>query len=268
MTVEPELAGELASLSVELAEGAALLIRAARGRTRAIGVKSTPTDLVTDVDRETERWLTEQIVLRRPDDSILGEEGASRAGPSSVRWIIDPIDGTVNFVLGLPLYAVSVAAEVDGQVVAGAVTNVATGELFRARAGHGAFLGEQRLFGPREVPLDRAVVGTGFSYDAGVRAQQGAVVAALLPRVADIRRLGSAALDLCQVAAGRLDAYFESGLRPWDYAAGALIAAEAGCRVAGPAGAAPSSRLVLASGRSAAGDLATLLAGLGADVSS
>ncbi|MEO9138391.1 MAG: inositol monophosphatase family protein [Jatrophihabitans sp.] len=268
MSDASELSGELAVLAVELAEGAARLIRAARGRALAVGVKSTPTDLVTDVDRAAESWLTEQIERRRPDDSILGEEGASRTGTSLVRWILDPIDGTVNFVLGLPQYAVSVAAELDGQVVAGAVINVATAEMFRACVDRGAFLGERRLDGPREVPLARAVVGTGFSYDAEVRRRQGAVVAALLPQVADIRRLGSAALDLCHVADGRLDAYFESGLHPWDYAAGALIAAEAGCRVSGPSAAAPSSRLVIASGASVATELADLLGVLGADVSS
>ena len=152
----------------------------------------------------------------------------------------------------------SVAAELDGQVVAGAVCNPAAGEIFHARRGGGAWLrrtgerrsdaagGDARLSGPRRVPLERAVVGTGFAYDAATRQRQAAAVAPLLPRIGDIRRLGSAALDLCAVAAGRLDAYFETGLHLWDYAAGALIAAEAGCVVHGPDGGPPSARFVMA----------------------
>src|SRR5262249_2627280 len=147
---------------------------------------------------------------------------------TGVRWLVDPIDGTVNFVLGLRQYAVSVAAEVDGVVIAGCVHNPESGETFHATRGGGAFAGERRLAGPRDIPLERAIVGTGFGYDPVVRARQGVVVAAMLPRIGDIRRLGSAALDLCALAEGRLDAYFEAGLNPWDWAAGLLIATEVG----------------------------------------
>jgi myo-inositol-1(or 4)-monophosphatase len=183
-----------------------------------------------------------------------------------VRWLLDPIDGTVNFVLGLPQYAISVAAEVDGTTVAGAVFNPAAGELYQARAGHGAFLGSRRLSGPRDVPLARAVVGTGFGYAAARRARQAPVVAALLPQVGDIRRLGSAALDLCAVAAGRLDAYYEAGLNPWDYAAGTLIAQEAGCAVSGLRGRPPEPRFVAAAGPSTAQAFFDLLERLDADI--
>lgn len=180
-------------------------------------------------------------------------------------------DGTVNFVLGLPQYAVSVAAAVGGEVVAAAVCNPVTRELFRARRGGGAFLGasftpaDERLTGPRDVPLARAVIGTGFAYDAGRRRRQVAIVSELLPRVADIRRLGAASLDLCAVAAGRLDGYFEAGLNEWDYAGGGLVAREAGCRASGLRGAAPSQRLVVVSGSDLHDDLLALLTELDAD---
>jgi myo-inositol-1(or 4)-monophosphatase len=249
--------------------GAAKQINTALGELGTSGLvvtaKSTATDLVTASDRASERWLVEQILAERPEDGVLGEEGANRTGTSGVRWVIDPIDGTVNFVLGLPQYAVSVAAEVHGEVLAGAVCNVASGELFRAVRGGGAYLGAQRLTGPRTVPLDRAVVGTGFGYDASRRERQSRVVAAVLPVVADIRRMGAASLDLCAVAAGRLDGYFEAGLNRWDYAAGTLIAAEAGCVVTGLRSRLPSDVMTVAAGKSLAPDLIALLERLDAD---
>jgi myo-inositol-1(or 4)-monophosphatase len=255
----------LAEIAVELATGAGQVIRDRRREAFTIDTKSTPTDVVTDVDRSTEAYILDRLASRRPHDAILGEEGGGHPGETGVRWLIDPIDGTVNFVLGLPQFAVSVAAEIDGQVVAACVHNPLSGEVFRATLGGGAFLGEQRLAGPRDVPLERAVVATGFAYDAGLRARQGAVVAQLLPRIADIRRLGSAALDLCATAAGTLDGYFEVGLNPWDWAAGALVAGEAGCLVSGLRGHGPSSAMTAAAGRRLAGDLFALLESLGAD---
>lgn len=263
---EQDLSAELERTAIELAGGAAELVRVARQSPLAVDAKSTATDLVTDADRESERWLVEQLARRRPGDAVLGEEGGERGSAGSgVRWVIDPIDGTVNFVLGLPFYAVSVAAEVSGTVVAGAVCEPTSGELFHARAGGGAFAGGRRLRGPRDVPLERAVVGTGFAYDRERRGRQAAVVAALLPRVADIRRLGAASLDLCAVAAGRLDAYFESGLSPWDHAAGALIALEAGCVVTGLRSRPPGAHLVAAAGAALMPELSRLLEELGAD---
>jgi myo-inositol-1(or 4)-monophosphatase len=260
---------DLAAFAVRLATGAADQINSGLTELRTAGLvidsKSTLTDLVTASDRASEQWLVAEILRVRPEDGVLGEEGADRHGTSGVRWVIDPIDGTVNFVLGLPAFAVSVAAEVHGTVVAGAVCNIATGELFHAAAGGGAFLADQRLTGPRDVALARAVVGTGFGYDAERRTRQVAVVAELLPRVADIRRMGAASLDLCSVAAGRLDGYFEAGLNPWDYAAGALIAAEAGCVVGGLRSEPVSATMTVAAGSSFAGDLIALLEELDAD---
>lgn len=257
--------GELLDMCVSLVSGAAVLVRDARRAGMSVATKSTATDLVTDVDTKCEQWLRQQILGRRPDDAILGEETAGSSGSSGVRWLVDPIDGTVNFVLGIPLYAVSVAAEVDGEVVAGAVANPVSGELFRASRGGGAFCGEQRLTGPRAVPLDRAVVGTGFGYDVRLRTGQGAVAARLLGHIADLRRLGCAALDLCFLAAGRLDAYFEAGLHVWDYAAGGLIVAEAGGVVSGLHDRAPSTRLYAAAGPALAPAFFGLLESLGAD---
>jgi myo-inositol-1(or 4)-monophosphatase len=239
---------ELGKLAADLAAGAAELVASYTAAEQQVTVKSTETDLVTQSDRAAEAWLVEQILRARPDDAILGEEGGERPGHSGVRWVIDPIDGTVNFVLGIPQYAVSVAAEVEGTVVAGAVCNVATSQLYTAVLGGGAFLADRRLRGPRDVPLARAVIGTGFGYEAGRRARQVALLAELLPHIADIRRMGAAALDLCAVAAGQLDAYFEIGLNQWDFAAGVLIATEAGCSAGGLANGVPSTGLTVVAG--------------------
>jgi myo-inositol-1(or 4)-monophosphatase len=256
---------ELEELAVHLAEGAGAVVQEGRLTALQVTAKSTATDLVTEVDRASERWLVEQVRAERPGDGILGEEGGERSGSTGVRWIVDPIDGTVNFVLGLPEYAVSVAAEVAGQVVAGAVANPVTGETFHARVGGGAYLGTDLLTGPRDVPLSRAVIGTGFGYDAQLRARQVAALVSLLPQVGDIRRLGAASLDLCYVAAGRLDGYFEAGLSPWDHAAGGLVASEAGCLASGLRGRAPSSRLYAVAGAHAAEAFFALLESVDAD---
>jgi myo-inositol-1(or 4)-monophosphatase len=255
---------DLERLCVELADGAAAVVRDRRRDSHAVSAKSTATDLVTEVDRATEQWLVEQLATRRPADAILGEEGGGRPGTSGVRWLLDPIDGTVNFVLGLPHYAVSVAAEVDGAVVAGAVANPVSGETFRARRGGGAWLGDQRLAGPRDIPLARAVVATGFGYDAGLRSRQVAAAQPLLPRLGDIRRLGAASLDLCFLAAGRVDGYFEAALNPWDHAAGGLVAAEAGCLRSGLHGRPPGRHLYAAAGPGLAAEFFALLESVGA----
>jgi myo-inositol-1(or 4)-monophosphatase len=241
MTAAPEPAA-LLDLAVSTAREAADLV--ARGRASAgeqVDVKSSPVDIVTAVDRACEELVTSRLLGARPDDGLLGEEGGERSGTSGVRWVVDPIDGTTNFVYGLPAYAVSIGAEVDGRVVAGVVLNAATGELWSATAGGGAHLtvpgaDPVRLTGSRPDSLERALVATGFGYDAEQRRAQAAVVAELLPRIRDIRRHGSAALELCTVAAGRVDAYYEMHLNRWDFAAGALVAAEAGVVVTGLAG--------------------------------
>ena len=224
----------LLAIAVRLARGAGELTVALRpaGRTLDVDRKTSPTDVVTEVDRASERWLLDRLAEERPNDAVLGEEGADRAGGSGVRWVVDPIDGTVNFLYGLRPYAVSVAAERDGVVVAGCVHDPTANETFSAALGLGAYRDGEPVGGSWVADrLDTAVVATGFAYDAGTRAAQGLVLAGLLPRVGNVRRLGSAALDLCYVAAGRLDAYYEHGLKHWDSAAGALIAAEAGALV-------------------------------------
>jgi myo-inositol-1(or 4)-monophosphatase len=239
MAAPPDPA-ELLALAVATAREAADLV--ARGRASAgdrVDVKSSPVDVVTAVDTASERLIVDRLLGARPDDAVLAEEGAAREGGSGVRWVVDPIDGTVNFLYDLPAYAVSIAAEVDGVVRAGAVLNVATGDLFTATTGGGAWLSTParpepvRLTGSRPASLEQTLVATGFGYQQEQRRAQGAVVAALLPRVRDIRRFGSAALDLCAAAAGRIDAYYELHLNPWDHAAGALVAAEAGLVASG-----------------------------------
>jgi myo-inositol-1(or 4)-monophosphatase len=206
----------------------------------AVQSKTTPTDPVTVVDTETERLLRDQLARLRSGDAVLGEEGGGPTDPAdivpgAVTWVLDPIDGTVNFVYGIPAYAVSVAAQIDGVSVAGAVADVVGERLYSAGAGLGAHVtdaqGTRRLQCSAVDDLSLALVGTGFAYSHRRRSVQAGLVSKMLPKVRDVRRIGSAALDLCMVAAGRLDAYYEHGLHAWDSAAGALIAAEAGARV-------------------------------------
>ena len=220
------------------------------GRPEVTGTKSSPTDVVTEMDRAAEALITGRLRAERPGDAFLGEEGGE-SGRGRVRWIIDPLDGTVNYLYGLADWAVSIAAEVDGALVAGVVAVPVRGEVFTAVAGGGAWL--RAGGGPpvtlrcnTGVPLAQALVATGFGYAAGRRAVQGEVVAAVLPRVRDIRRGGSAAVDLCSVAAGRVDAFYERGLNYWDYAAGGLIATEAGARLGGLGGRPASPGFALA----------------------
>jgi myo-inositol-1(or 4)-monophosphatase len=261
----PPVAGELLELAVTVARRAAKLVRARRAEGIAdVGTKSTVTDLVTEADRAVERLIVEQIRQRRPHDDLLGEEygEANLAGAdrhSTVRWVVDPIDGTVNFVYGLPVYAVSIAAQIAGHSVAGVVVNAATGEEWTASRGGGAWR-DGRILRPSAVTdLGQALVATGFAYDAAVRAEQAAVVAGVLPRVRDIRRFGAASVDLCYVAEGRFDAYFERGLNPWDHAAAGLVAVEAGLVVTGLRGAPPGGDMVLAAPPALHGPLHDLL---------
>ncbi len=195
--------------------------------------KSSPTDPVTIADQRAEELIVEGLSADRPNDGIMGEEGANRTGTSGYDWHVDPIDGTTNFVYGLPAFSVSVAVAYHDVVVAGAVYNPSTDEMFTATLGGGAFLNESALAVTETDDLALALIATGFSYHAERRASQAATVAQLLGQIRDIRRFGSAALDLCSVAAGRVDAYYEDGLNRWDYAAGLLIAEEAGASSSG-----------------------------------
>jgi myo-inositol-1(or 4)-monophosphatase len=260
-------ASTLLDLAVSAARAGAEL--AARRRAEGlgeVGTKSTDTDLVTAADRAVERLLIEILLGARPDDRVLGEEGgATGTGDGSVRWVIDPIDGTVNYVYGLPQYAVSVAAEVDGQVVAGVVRNAATGEEWTAIRGGGAWRDGHRLAGSAATTLDRCLIATGFGYDAARRAHQAAVLAHLLPLVRDVRRFGAAAIDLCLAAEGKLDAYYEKGLNAWDHAAGGLVATEAGLLVTGLRGAPPGPTMVIAAMPAVYDELHTMLVELDAD---
>jgi myo-inositol-1(or 4)-monophosphatase len=222
--------------------------------------------VVTAADRAVERQVVEALRAERPDDRVLGEEYGDSTGRSTsrVRWILDPIDGTVNYLYGLPLYAVSLAAEVDGVVVAGVVRNPATGDEWTATLRGGAWRDGRPLTGSTRDTLDQALVGTGFGYDAARRAHQGVVLAGLITRIRDIRRLGAAAIDLCLAAEGRLDAYFEKGLNHWDHAAGGLVATEAGLVVSGLDGAPPGPDMLVAAPPALFGPLHDALADLDA----
>jgi myo-inositol-1(or 4)-monophosphatase len=237
---------ELRTVAEQLATEAADFVRRRRAEVfgdtserrattgEAVRAKSSPTDPVTVVDTETERLLRDRLAELRPGEHILGEEGggATDSRAAGLTWVLDPIDGTVNFVYGIAAYAVSVAVQLDGASVAGAVADVPTGALYSAALGHGALLlqnGATTTLRCGTVDdLSMALVGTGFSYAAHERELQAEILARLLPQIRDIRRMGSAALDLCMVAAGRLDAFYEDNIHVWDWAAAALIAAEAG----------------------------------------
>lgn len=257
---------ELHDLVVGLAVEAADLARTRRAAGVDIAASKTSiVDIVTEADREVERLVVERILAARPDDGVLGEEGTSVAGTSGLTWVIDPIDGTVNYLYDIPAYAVSIAL-VEGDPdpatwrgLSGAVVNGATGERFEALRGHGARLDGREIRVADAVDPPVALVGTGFGYDAARRSRQGAVLQGLIGEVRDVRRGGSAALDLCFVAAGRLNAYYETGLNPWDMAAGALIAEEAGGVVRGWRGEPAGTGFLLAAAPALADDLVAIL---------
>lgn len=230
----------------------------------AISTKSTPTDLVTELDTWAERHITERLLAARPDDGIQGEEGADVTGTSDIVWSVDPIDGTVNFVHGIPGFCVSIAARQGDRTVAGVVASPLHREVFTATLGGGAHLDGTPIHCARPASLATAVVATGFGYDPERRRRQAEAVAATIAHIADIRRFGAAAVDLCWVACGRVDGYWEVGLNPWDHAAGALIAREAGARVSGIDGAEPSEALLVAAPPSIWDDLADVLRTAGA----
>ncbi len=277
--VPAEEARALLAVAVEVAGSAAGLVRRRRpevfdaegASAGAVRAKSTPTDPVTVVDTESESLVREMLARLRPGDAVLGEEaGGAAAAPGAVRWIVDPIDGTVNFLYGIPVYAVSLAAQVDGRTVAGVVADVAGRRLYTAAAGCGAHVQEaDGSVAPLRVNRvddpGLALVATGFGYERERRERQGRIIAGLLPQVRDIRRIGAGALDLCMVAAGQVDAHFEHGLSPWDWAAGALIAGEAGAvvRVPGPDSPAADGAVTLAAAPGIAESLAGILGGVG-----
>jgi myo-inositol-1(or 4)-monophosphatase len=205
-----------------------LLLERYGGPAEGVSSKSSETDLVSEADRASEAAILELLTGERPEDGLLGEEGSSREGASGRRWVVDPLDGTINYLYRFPAWCVSVALEdVSGGLV-GVIHDPLRNETFTAARGEGAFVNGKRMQVNGEESLEFALVATGFGYQAEVRAGQADLLTRVLPRVRDIRRAGAAALDLAWVAAGRLDAYFERGLKPWDWAAARLLIAEAG----------------------------------------
>jgi myo-inositol-1(or 4)-monophosphatase len=231
---EPDAAprpAELEQLAAAAARTAAELVGGTYGRPRAVGRKSSPTDVVTETDLRAEELIRARLGKATPGAGILGEEGETTAPRARLQWVIDPLDGTVNFLYGVPIFGVSVAAAVDGEVVAGAVMDVLRGELFSAHRGGGARLDGAPIAVSDCALLPGALVTTGFSYHAPRRAVQGEIAHRVLSRARDVRCFGSTALELCWVACARVDAYYQTETEIWDRAAGALIAAEAGARV-------------------------------------
>lgn len=255
----------LTELAVDLAVAAGRMIKEGRARgLEAVATKSTSTDMVTEFDAASERLIVEGIRLARPDDAIVGEEGTDTPGTSGVRWLIDPIDGTTNYLYGLPGYAVSIAA-VDGSgSLVGVVHLPATDETFVGVRDRGATCNGEPIGCSAATRLEHALVATGFSYVPERRTMQAKRVAAIIAHVRDIRRLGAAAADLCYVAAGRLDAYYEEYLNPWDLAAGELIAREAGCRTGDFTGGPVRHEQVLVSAPALFDDLTALIAAVDA----
>jgi len=246
------------SLAIDLARQAGALALEMRHGVEQLAPKSSPTDVVTAADKAVEQLLVSAITAARPDDGLLGEEGGAREGTSGLRWVVDPIDGTVNYLYGIPQWAVSIGVEDSDGAVVGVVFDPVKDELWTAVRGQGASLNGRRLQCSAVTDLSQSLIGTGFGYDEKRRARQSLLLPHLLPVVRDIRRLGAGSLDLCAVAAGRLDGYYEQGLAPWDLSAGGLIAHEAGAVVTGLGGREAGPDLVVA----AAPGIARALLGL------
>jgi myo-inositol-1(or 4)-monophosphatase len=262
------LSHPLLPLAWRASRAAGDVLLAGRDADLTVSTKSTRTDVVTQMDTDAEDLVVTTILAARPDDGLLGEEGAALPGTSGVRWIIDPLDGTVNYLYRLPGWAVSIAVEVDGVVEVGVVDVPAYAETYVAVRGQGARLlaaGSVHGLEPSApADLGQALVATGFGYARARRAAQARTLAMVLPEVRDIRRAGAAAVDLCWAAAGRVDCYYERGLNPWDLAAGVLVATEAGLAAGGPPGEAPSAELTWLAPKHLASAWAALLERAGA----
>ncbi len=265
LTADPRGLRELLELALGLARQAStLLLEAQRHPNTGIDTKTSVNDMVSDADRASEALIVSGILAARPDDAILAEEGAARPGTSGVRWVIDPLDGTTNYLYGIPAWVVSIAAEVDGVVEVGVVADPSHGEVYSAvRGDAAACCNGLPITVSGATVLATSLIGTGFAYRSARRAEQALALPRVLPAVRDLRRLGAAALDLCLVACGRLDGYFETGLQPWDMAAGALIASVAGAEVCGYDGGPASTASLVASTPGIAADLLATLAAAG-----
>lgn len=224
------IAPELLDLALGIAHQAGELLMK-RPLTFEVTSKSVAIDIATQMDRDSEKLIVDSLLAARGDDGIIGEEGSSRSSTSGITWVIDPVDGTVNYLYGLPGWSVSIAAKDDEGVLVGVVHSPSIGSTWTAIRGGGAFFNGQPIHCNDPIALNRALIGTGFVYDVNMRQGQGKVVAALLPQIRDIRRMGSAAVDICYVAMGAFDGYFEMGLKEWDLAAAQLVATESGARI-------------------------------------
>lgn len=259
----------LLALAVDIATAAGdLALRRRREGVEVAATKSSIVDVVTAADREVEAFIRARLAAERPGDAFLGEESDASAGSTGLTWVVDPIDGTVNYLYGIPRWAVSVAVVAGDDPaswtpLAGCVVNPSLGEVFAASAGDGARLDGRVIRASETDALATALVATGFGYDSAIRTAQAEAAARVIGSVRDLRRAGAAALDICDVGAGRLDAYWERGLAPWDFAAGVLIAAEAGAVVA-TADARAGRRLVTAAAPRIADDFAALIDAAGA----
>ena len=238
---------QLLSLAIGIAQKAGELLMS-RPETFNLNEKSSARDFATQMDHASEKLIVSEILARRPDDGIIGEEGAARPSMSGITWVIDPIDGTVNYFYNLPGWNISIAAKDDQGVLLGVVYAPTLNSLWRATRGGGAFLNDRAISVTDSQELSESLLATGFSYQPDERVRQGEKIASLIPRVRDIRRNGAAAVDLCHVASGAVDGYFESGLKEWDLAAGGLIAHEAGALVTGRNGGPAGEEMVIAAG--------------------
>jgi len=254
----------LLSLAKKLAALAASIHRQALSHIHVVSTKSSRTDVVTEVDREAERAVVELLTQERPDDAIVAEEGSARDGKTGVRWVIDPLDGSVNYLYGYPAFAVSIGVEIDGRYRVGVVHDSSRDRVYEALEGGGARCDGNPLEVNPVPDLSQALLATGFWYDPELRKWQASLLKEVMPRVRDMRRSGSAAIDLCLLAEGRIDAYYESGLKPWDTAAGGVIAREAGARVALVSPAFGPPPLIVAANPRLYGELLLLLREVGA----
>ena len=255
----------LRDLALDIARAVGPEIGRRAGRVDVSSTKSTASDLVTEVDRWSEDQIVSRILDARPGDSILGEEGTGVEGTSNIRWVVDPIDGTTDFVYGHPGFSISIGVEVDSQPVVGVVLDPLLEDEFAAAVGHGTTRNGQQVWVSGTTDLTAALVATGFSYDPDRRGRQAEVLVGLLPQIRDIRRMGGAATDLASVSCGRVDAYFEQGLNPWDCAAGTVLVSEAGGRVTDLDGRPSTGEMMVAAPAAIHGPLLDLLQTVGAD---